>query len=297
MSRFISFGLIGIFLFSSASFAKEFNVVTSVKPLQLIVQELTAGVSEPQVLLPAGASPHDYALKPSDVKKIHDADLVIWVGPELETFMVKVLKNEVTNLALTESDRIDFLHYEHDDHSDHADHGHSHDGVDPHFWMGPTQAMQAANVITTALIDADPLHKNEYEVNLAKFQDSVKSATEQLTTQLKPVADHGYYVFHDGYGYFETYFKLNNLGHFTVKPDRRPGAKTLISIRRALLDKQAYCVFSEPQFSPAVVSSVVNGTDVKIGTLDPMATNIAYQQGGYIAFLNELGQSFTNCLK
>ncbi|MGF1690479.1 zinc ABC transporter substrate-binding protein ZnuA [Photobacterium kagoshimensis] len=297
MSRFISFGLICTFFFSSHLMAKEFNVVTSVKPLQLIVQELTQGVTTPEVLLPAGASPHDYALKPSDVKKIHDADLVIWVGPELETFMARMLSNDVTNIALTKQSTIDFLYYDHDAEGDHSGHDHSHEGVDPHFWMGPTQSLQAAAVITDTLIAFDPLHKNEYKVNLAQFEKSVNIATDELKKQLQPVAQHGYFVFHDGYGYFEKYFKLNNLGHFTVKPDRRPGAKTLISIRRALQEKQAYCVFSEPQFSPAVVSSVVNGTDVSIGTLDPMATNVAYEQGGYIAFLQELGQSFTKCLK
>lgn len=120
MSRFISFGLIFTFFFSSQLMAKEFNVVTSVKPLQLIVQELTQGVTTPHVLLPAGASPHDYALKPSDVKKIHDADLVIWVGPELETFMARMLSNDVTNIALTKQPTIDFLYYDHDEEGDHS---------------------------------------------------------------------------------------------------------------------------------------------------------------------------------
>lgn len=284
-------------LFSSAVSASEFKVVTTVKPLNLIVQELTDGAAASESILPPGASPHDYALRPSDVKKLRDADLVVWVGPELEMFLSKVLDAKGNSLALTEQHSIDFRSYESGAEIDHGDHHHSHDGVDPHLWLGPKQAIQAAKVISEALIKFDPLHKNKYEDNLSRFVSEVELTIDELNTELKPLASRGYYVFHDAYGYFEAQFGLNNLGHFTVDPDRRPGAKTLVSIRRSLQNKQAQCVFSEPQFSPAVVKSVVSGTEVNIGTLDPMATEIAVEKGGYVRFLQELGQSFTKCLK
>lgn len=284
-------------LFSPFLSASEFKVVTTVKPLSLIVQELTDGAADSETLLPPGTSPHDYALRPSDVKKLRDADLVVWVGPELELFLVKMLADSSNSLALTEQHTIDLRHYDEGVEIKHDDHSHNHDGVDPHLWLGPKQAIQAAKVISEALIKFDPLHKNRYEDNLSQFVSEVEQAINELNTELKPLADRGYYVFHDGYGYFEEQFGLNNLGHFTVDPDRRPGAKTLVSIRRSLQDKQAQCVFSEPQFSPAVVKSVVSGTEVNIGTLDPMATEIAEEKGGYVRFLQELGQSFTKCLK
>ncbi len=283
--------------FSTTVSAKDFTVVTTVKPLNLIVQELVEGVTTSESILPPGTSPHDYALRPSDVKKIQDADLVIWVGPELERFLTKLLTGKENSLAITSSHSVDFRHYDHDKVIDHGDHKHSHDGIDPHLWLGPKQAIQTANVITSALVKHDPLHKNEYEANLSQFTAEVEEAILALENKLKPVANHGYFVFHDGYGYFEEQFGLNNLGHFTVEPDRRPGAKTLISIRRTLQDQQASCVFSEPQFSPSVINSVINGTEVKIGTLDPMATNIAEGKGGYVQFLEELGESFSKCLK
>ncbi|MCW8327553.1 zinc ABC transporter substrate-binding protein ZnuA [Photobacterium sp. SDRW27] len=297
MRRFFLCSSFVALLFSSCLSASEFKVVTTVKPLNLIVQELTAGAAESETLLPVGSSPHDYALRPSDVKKLRDADLVIWVGPELEMFLTKVLAESKNSLALTEQHSIAFRHYEDGVEINHSDHNHSHDGIDPHLWLGPKQAIQAANVISERLIQLDPLHKNRYEDNLLQFVSGVEKAIKDLNKDLTPLAERGYYVFHDGYGYFEEQFGLNNLGHFTVDPDRRPGAKTLVTIRRALQEKQAQCVFSEPQFSPAVVKSVVSGTEVNIGTLDPMATEIAEDKGGYVRFLHELGQSFTNCLK
>ena len=329
--------------------AEELKVVSTVKPVTMIVQELTQGVTSTETLLPAGASPHDYALRPSDARKLNEADLVIWVGPELERFLIKMLDGKENVLTLTAQDSINFRHYgdahddheghdhdkhahedhdhdkhahddheghdhdkhahddheghdhdkhDHDDHKGHDDHhGHSHDGIDPHLWLGPDQAIQAAQVITEKLVSLDPSHQDKFEQNLANFTAEVRAAVASIEQTLSPVSDRGYFVFHDGYGYFEDQFGLNNLGHFTVEPDRRPGAKTLISIRNSLKDKHAKCVFSEPQFSPAVVDSVVRGTGVNIGTLDPMGTDIAYGDGSYVEFLNQLGQSFSQCLK
>ncbi|MBC7003367.1 zinc ABC transporter substrate-binding protein [Photobacterium sp. BZF1] len=321
--------------------AEELKVVSTVKPVTMIVQELTQGVTSTETLLPAGASPHDYALRPSDVRKLNEADLVIWVGPELERFLIKVLDDKENVLTLTAQNSINFRHYgdDHDDHDDHGhddhdghdhdkhahdDHDHDHDdhahddhdghdhdkhahddhddhhhheGIDPHLWLGPEQAVQAAQVITEKLISVAPANKDIFEKNLANFSAEVRSTVAAIEQTLTPVSDRGYFVFHDAYGYFEDQFGLNNLGHFTVEPDRRPGAKTLITIRNALKDQHAACVFSEPQFSPAVVDSVARGTGVNIGTLDPLATEIEYGQGSYVEFLNQLTQSYSQCLQ
>lgn len=284
--------------------ANNVHVVTTVHPVNLIVQELVEGAGQSETLLPAGSSPHDYALRPSDVEKLKAADLVVWVGPELESFLTKILSSQENTLSLTSQETITFRDFEgheghegHDSHGDHEGHEHHHDGIDPHLWLGPDQAIQAAKVISAALIELDPLNRAQYEANLSRFIVSVNETVQNLKEQLQPVRDKGYYVFHDAYGYFEDTFGLHNLGHFTVSPDRRPGAKTLIAIRNTLKKSQVKCIFREPQFSPAVINSVINGSDIKIGTLDPMATDIASGQGGYVRFLQELGRSFTECLK
>ncbi|KKC97994.1 zinc ABC transporter substrate-binding protein ZnuA [Photobacterium halotolerans] len=310
MLRFKAWYLVAMVLVPLTVSAKDLHVVATVHPVNLIVQELVEGAGQSETLLPAGSSPHDYALRPSDVEKLKAADLVVWVGPELESFLTKILTGQENALSLTSQETISFRDYEgHEDHDDHESHEsheshdshegheHHHDGIDPHLWLGPDQAIQAAKVISAALIELDPLNRAQYEANLSRFTASVHETVQNLKEQLQPVRHNGYYVFHDAYGYFEETFGLNNLGHFTVSPDRRPGAKTLIAIRNTLKKSQVQCIFREPQFSPAVINSVTNGSDIKIGTLDPMATDIASGQGGYVRFLQELGRSFAECLK
>ena len=145
-----------IVMSGSALASDTFNVVTTVKPLNLIVSELTQGVATSEYVIPSGASPHDYALRPSDVKKLKQADLVVWVGPELESFLVKTMASKPENIALSQQHDISFRYYaekdqehaehenetDHDHESEHEGHHHNHHGIDPHLWLGPDQAVQ-----------------------------------------------------------------------------------------------------------------------------------------------------------
>lgn len=269
------------------------TVVTSIKPLQLITLEITQTVSSPELLISSSASPHDYALKPSDLKKLKNADLVIWFGPALEPFLEKVLDGSSNSLELAESD-LSLRHYDEDEHEDHS--GHNHGSYDPHIWLGPIQAKEAAQVIANKLSEIDPENRTVYEKNLQKFNLNIDQSVKETTIKLQPFLQNGYYVFHDAYDYFESYFHLNKLGHFTLSPDRKPGAKTLIQIRSALKKGAANCVFSEPQFKPSTVKSVVRGSNVYVGVLDPLATDIEATKGGYFRFLATLSDSYVECL-
>ncbi len=275
-----------------SSYAQTPSVVASIKPLQLIALEVTKNVTEPQVLLSSTASPHDYALKPSDLKRIKNADLVIWFGPDLESFLSKAIGAGDNALKLSESD-ISLRDYKQDGH-DH--HGHDHGNYDPHIWLGPKQAAQTAEAIMLKLSETDPANAKQYQANYHRFASQLSKVTDEIKQQLAPYKDKGYYVFHDAYGYYESYFSLNKHGHFTLSPERKPGAKTLIRIRTALKEGEARCVFSEPQFKPSVVKSVTRGSDVYIGVLDPLASGIEVKPGGYIAFLKTLTQSYVDCL-
>ncbi len=271
------------------------TILTSIKPIQMITHELTLGVTEPDVLLSANASPHDYALRPSDVKRINNSSLVIWFGRGLEPFLEKVLSQRENVLTISEIPQLKLREFGVE--GDHHDHdGHDHGQYDPHFWLGVEQAKQVAESITQALITMDGNNKDVYTENLDNFLTTLKQTDTSISAQLAEVKQQPYYVFHEAYDYFEQYYGMNNIGHFTVSPDRKPGAKTLISIRKALATSQAKCVFSEPQFQPAVIESVVRGSDARVGVLDPLGTEIPVANGSYFVFLRSLSNSYYDCL-
>ncbi|MBN0985896.1 zinc ABC transporter substrate-binding protein ZnuA [Amphritea pacifica] len=278
--------------------AGQVRVLASIKPIQLIAQDMLGDLAQIGVLLPPGSSPHHYSLKPSSIAQMHDADLFIWGGPGLELFLTKTVSQlEHPALALLEGGEAHH-HAEAQTADTEADthHDHDHGGSDPHFWMAPERALAAADLIKDRLVDRYPENAALYEQAYNDFAARLAVTDQQLQQQLKAVGDTGFYVFHDAFGSFVTHYQLNQLGYFTVDPGRKPGARRLSEIRTALETNRARCVFVEPQFKAPVVDSLIRGLDIRVGRLDPLAVAIDVGPDGYSNYLQSLAESFTNCL-
>lgn len=285
-------------------------VVTSIRPLGFIVSAIADGVMPTEVLLPDGASPHDFALRPSDIQRLRGADLVLWVGPDMEVFLTKPLTQVTANrqLAISELAEVKPLLQkgDDDDEHDHAsdvhshvadEHSHHHGEYNMHIWLSPAVAKVAANAIHDRLLQLMPQNKDKLDTNLRQFEDQLAQTDKNLAKMLTPVQGKGYFVFHDAYGYFEKHFGLSPLGHFTVNPEIQPGAQRLHQIRTQLVEQKAVCVFAEPQFRPAVINAVASGTQVRSGTLDPLGSGIALGKDSYGKFLTALSNQYVSCLK
>lgn len=285
-------------------------LVASVKPLGFIAAAIADGVTPVEVLLPDGASEHDYSLRPSDIKRLRDADLVVWVGPEMEAFMPKAVAQlpaqKSLELAGLETVKPLLIRGEDDDEHEHnaADlahseeaHHHHHGEYNMHLWMSPEIARQSAVAIHAKLLELMPQSRDKLDANLQHFEAELATADTQIGTQLAPVKGKGYFVFHDAYTYFEKHFGLTPTGHFTVNPEIQPGAQRLHQIRTELVEHKTTCVFAEPQFRPAVIDAVARGTQVRSGTLDPLGTNISVDRDSYVKFLSQLSSQYASCLK
>lgn len=136
---FLSVFLISLFSLVPALKADEKNsppkVVVTIKPLHSLVSSVMKGVGEPMLLLKGASSPHHFQLKPSDAVAIKRADLIVRVGPKLETPMNKVLKslsssNSVLNVV--DLDGLTFYKMRSKHHHDHGEAHGDHDGHDDH---------------------------------------------------------------------------------------------------------------------------------------------------------------------
>ena len=304
------FAALSAALWGSATQAANAAVVASLKPLGFIASAIADGVTDTEVLLPDGASEHDYSLRPSDVKRLQGADLVVWIGPEMEAFMEKSVKNipnakqvtiaqlnDVKPLLLKGADDDDDDHGHNDAGSEKSDEHHHHGDYNMHLWLSPEIARASAVAIHEKLVELMPQSRAKLDANLKDFEAQLASTEKQVGNELAPLKGKGYFVFHDAYGYFEKQFGLTPLGHFTVNPEIQPGAQRLHEIRTQLVEQKATCVFAEPQFRPAVVEAVARGTSVRMGTLDPLGTNIKLGKTSYSAFLNQLANQYASCLK
>ncbi|MCV6587710.1 MAG: zinc ABC transporter substrate-binding protein ZnuA [Marinobacterium sp.] len=279
------------------------EVLASVKPLQLIAQAVVGDLGHTDVLIPPGASPHHYALKPSDRRKLKRADIMLWIGPDLELFLEKVVaSSQVPALTLLPQDsHADETAEEHAAHADKIDEKeghdhHDHGGVDPHLWLNPMEALKAAEQLSQRLATLYPQHKVTLEQNLLDFSARLITVDRQLKADLAPLQARGFFVFHDAYGYFMERYQLNMLGAFTVDPGRPIGTRHLADIRKQLKADAAVCVFGEPQFKAAVVKSVTEGLSVGYGELDPLALDARVSTTGYTDYLQQLGNQVKSCL-
>lgn len=285
-------------LFFGFSLKANAHIITSIKPIGFITEAIGHGVVKTDVLLPNGVSPHAYALKPTDIQKLKQADLVIWVGEDMEMFLPAVLSGIDKNKQLSLSDvpaiHVLIYHHPHAHNDKHAE-GHYHN-VDSHLWLSLKIARQAAIAIHYKLVKIYPNQKRQLDKNLNDFTNKLSDTEQIIAKKLINIQNRGYFVFHDAYGYFERRFGLKNLGHFTLNPEIQPGAKKVYSIRRQLIDNKAVCVFNEPQFNPTIINKVIDGTNVRTGTLDPLGSAIPLSKDAYFAFLTQLTSQFEECL-
>jgi len=266
----------GIFK-SAAAETAETNVVASIFPLHSLAAGVMDGVGEPAFLLQGGLSPHDFALRPSQARLLQSADLLLWVGNDLEFPLARYAENMPPghSLALGSAAK---------------------PGQNPHIWLDPQQAKGIVSSVVAKLRALDPDHAAVYERNGATLEARIDTLELELAATLRPFRDIPYIVFHDAYGPFERRFGLNNVGAITAEPEHRLSAGRVRRVRAIIADRHARCVFREPQFEPHLLAVIAEKSDVRIGELDPLGSGLAPGIDGYFLLMRNLAHGFVDCL-
>ena len=286
-----------------ASAHAEVRVLTSIKPLQLIAAAVQDGVAIPEVLLPPGASPHNYALRPSDVRKVQAIDLVYWIGPDMEGFLPRVLKGRtLPSVAVQDLPGLKLRHFGQDSHShaeeaDEHDHDHRPGSLDAHLWLSPVNARVIATKMAADLSAADPANAARYESNLKAFDERLDALDLRLRKRLAAIADKPYFVFHEAFDYFEDAYGLKHAGVFSVAAEVQPGAQHVAAMRTRLQEVGKTCVFSEPPLRPRLAETLVAGLPVKLAELDALGGYTPATAQGYEQVLEKLGNDLAGCLE
>ncbi|KAB0497968.1 zinc ABC transporter substrate-binding protein ZnuA [Pseudomonas vancouverensis] len=296
VSFFASFLLIG-------SAQAEVKVLTSIKPLQLIAAAVQDGVAIPEVLLPPGASPHNYALRPSDVRKVQSVDLVYWIGPDMEGFLPRVLNGRtLPSVAVQDLPGMKLRRFAEDSHShaedaDEHDHDHRPGTLDAHLWLSPVNARVIATKMAADLSAADPANAARYQSNLKAFDERLDALDLRLKKRMADVQGKPYFVFHEAFDYFEDAYGLKHTGVFSVAAEVQPGAQHVAAMRARLQEVGKTCVFSEPPLRPRLAETLVAGLPVKLAELDALGGYTPATAQGYEQVLEKLGNDLAGCLE
>lgn len=296
---------------ATARAAEPPQVVASIVPLHALAAAVMREVGEPSLLVPPGSSPHGFQLRPSDAKRLEGADIIVWVGDALETFLDKPLRNLARRARIVEAAKLPGVTLYSvrkggvwDEH-DHA-HGHHHgrdskhahaQAIDGHLWLDPTNGIVILRALAEALAERDPSRADRYRANAQEEIARIEALDRELAHKLASVKDKPFVVFHDAYQYFEKRYGLGAAGSITVSPERPPSAKRLAQLRKTIRERGAVCVFAEPQFPSPLVQSVAEGTGARAGTLDPVgAPPLRPGPDAYRSLLSNLAADLLRCL-
>lgn len=286
--------------------AAELKVVVTIKPLHALVSQVMAGAGMPELLVQGAASPHTYALKPSDATKLSQADVFFRMSETMEPFTAKVAKSlpktvQVVTLQTTRGlmlyqRRTGTTFDDHPDHSDGGGHHHSHDSTDGHAWLDPVNAKVLADRIAQVLGAKEPAKADLFNANATALKTKLDDLSAELTRDLAPAAGKPYIVFHDALQYFDRRYKLRVVGSVSVSPEVPPSAKRLSTLRKKIVSLGAVCIFAEPQFDTRLVNNLVEGTRARTGTIDPEGSKIEPGPELYFTLLRNLARDLKACL-
>lgn len=275
------------------------RVLVTLPPLHSLVIGIMKNVATPTLLLDGLISPHHYTLKPSDRRKIEDADLLIWIGPNYEFFLEKTLTqssaetiqlNKISELIQlpirsTECRVCSHLHEV------------ESNSMDPHLWLTPLNAQKIVVIIADKLSELDPQNKATYQKNATFLISKLAYLHQALTEKLTPVKNYPFLVYHDGYQYFEKAYNLAGLGSLTLDPEIPISVQRLKTLEAQIKLKNVRCIFGETQFYPALIQTLADATKIKTGKLDPFGTTFSLDDTLYFKMMHDLADTFTACLK
>ena len=301
-------------LASTAPWAADLKVVVTIKPLHALVAQVMAGVGAPELLVKGAASPHSYALKPSEARALHNADLFFRMSETVESFTVKVVKSlpkRVEVVTLQEAPGLKLLAlrtgatFEPHSHGKETAHGHGHghakpqkgDAIDGHAWLDPDNAKVDGRAHPAGA-------RREVPGARLRLQGQRRGAREQSsmrwrpssTAISKPIADKPYIVFHDAFQYLERRYGLNVVGSISINPEVPPSAKRLTELRRKIQSLSAVCVFAEPAFDRRLVDNLIEGTSARTGTLDAEGGSLDPGPDLYFTLMRKLASALKSCL-
>lgn len=308
--------------------AGETQLVTSIKPLELLVRAVATDDTTVTTLVPAGASPHTYQMRPSQRRALEAAERIFWVGPDMETFLVRLLSSsefQGRQVALMETEHgaaepaeyphdhdtvghddehpHEYNHEYHDDHEEevhddgsHHDEHHHGEGDDPHVWLDPQLALEMSHTIHDHLAQLPGADIDALDANLARFEQQLQATEQDIRHRLEAAHGVSLFTYHDAFRRFAEHYDLEIAGVLTLNPERSPGARHMAELQQQLKSSPSPCLLTEPQFNRQWWRSITEGIDIRLSTWDPLASDIEANASGYLQFQQSMADAVLACL-
>jgi zinc transport system substrate-binding protein len=264
----------------------DVNIVTTIKPLQMIAEAVVQEYGSVSSIVDPQQSPHHFNVLPSDRVNLARADMVVWIGPLFET-RISDFFEQVDFKAKTIT-VIDILGLQL--------HGVGDGQIDAHVWLNSSNAVRIAKAIAEQAAEMDPVNEASYHQNLRKFISQIESTNRQIAQKFQAPSATNYAVYHNAYQYFEKQFGLQHEMVILQDPEVQPDIREIIELRRQVNDQQPSCLLVEFDSSSDLVSTVLNGHELKQITVDLLGSNVNSSGHAYSEYIATLADDFYQCL-
>ena len=273
------------------------RVITDIPPIYGLTQMVMGDLGTPVLLLTKGADEHDFQLRPSQMREIAGADLVVWVGPKLTPWLDRALAGgDLVSLPLMDQAGTHLIPYgaAHDHGAEHG--GSDHAGANPHLWMDPNNAALWLTLIADHLATLDRDHAQTYRANALAAQATIAQLDAEIATQLAPLRDKEFVTYHDAYGYFIEHYGLSFAGSVALGDATSAGAAHIQDLQAKIANGVA-CVFPEAQHDSDLLLQLLAGTSARAGgALDPVGSTLDANADTYLYLMRGLAKTLTDCL-
>lgn len=279
------------------------KIVVTIKPIYSLVAHLTDGVSTPILLSNNMQSPHHHNIRPSERRLIDHADMIIWLGPQMETYLAKIIqkqKDSSVNISLIKDDNLNLLN-KRSKHSHNKEHQHSiitnklnTEKTDQHIWLSITNVKVMSHHISKKLISHDPENTKHYKQNLKKLLKKIAQTDNEIRKTLNDNRQ-PFIVAHDAFQYFEKEYNLNYIAALNSGDDTSTSLKHLSEVKSLIKEKKIQCLaYQQPK--PALVDTLTRKTQIKTVALDPLGITSNDNYNAWFETMKNLALNFQQCL-
>jgi zinc transport system substrate-binding protein len=271
--------LITILLLSAAQIIAKPLIIVSGNPLKMIVSELAGNSAEVINILPAGASPHTYSLKPSDAKRIMKADAVIIVEKHFDGWAVKSNAGRLISVFPLLPEK-----YHTDMHAGACDHGHD---ADMHFWTDPLAVKQILQPLAKQLIETG-IDKKVIEKNLSKFSTGLERLDSDISKLSKPLKGKSFVMHHPSLVYFFKRYGIGLTGLIESSPGGEISPRELAGLIKKANKDKALAIISEPQLPAKPVNIFSKESGLPVIEINPLGDEFDNYSQFILSIANKL---------
>ncbi len=283
-----------LFLSWQSSANASVRVLTSIQPLAMIARAIAGDEATVDVLIEGHDSAHHFTLSPSDRLAVENADMLLWIGEEFEVFLETMMGQLREQELITALDLPELTVWPLDAQT-----------VDSHIWLDPHNALIIAGALAEELARKDTANAERYRDNLTAFTTRLTAAQENISAQLGQLPAFSFAVYHNAYQYFEQRFGLAHGVALLDNPEVAPGIQQTLRVQQRVRELNPSCVLIEPDYSPALLATLLDGIEVEEIHLDPLGyhledsannlTTAAAAAESYVHLLQSIAEGMQRC--